>query len=53
MELDYAEIIKLVRVRRKQIEDIALEEECFNTEYTLLQRMETELALLIRNERKK
>lgn len=52
MILDYSEIIKLVRIRKKQIEAAALEIEKYNIEFVKLSSIELLLADLIVNERK-
>ncbi len=51
MILDYAEIIRLVRIRQKQIGQNALEVDKLNVEAMLLESLEESLAKLIRNER--
>ena len=51
MELDYRNMMDLVQIRQKQIEDVALEREYFNTEYTALEEIRQKLAKILILER--
>jgi len=51
MKLDYTNMIQLIRIRKKQIEDAALENDKYNTEYTKLSEIEKLIAKLIVNDR--
>ena len=51
MTIDYTEMIKLVRLRKKQIEDVALSDDKYNVEYGCLTKIELELAVLVVNGR--
>ncbi len=51
MKLDYTNMIQLVRIRQKQIKDVSLELENYNTEFVLLEKVEKDLAKLIVNQR--
>ncbi len=51
MQLDYKEMIKLVRIRKAQIKDASFEVEKFNTEFVKLGEVEILLADLIVNDR--
>jgi len=53
MTLNYTELMRLVRVRKEQIQDVALEQDIYNIEYGSLTKIELELATLIINERGK
>jgi len=52
MELDYRNMMDLVQVRQKQIEDVALEREYFNTEHQALEEIRQQLAKILILERK-
>ena len=51
MILDYTEMIKLVRIRQKQVTDASLVIDKFNVEFVKLKEIEQLLASLIINER--
>jgi len=51
MKLDYTQIIHLIRIRKKQIKDVALEENKYNMEYVKLSEIEKLMAELIVNDR--
>ena len=52
MELDYRNIMDLVQIRQKQIDQISLEREYFNIEYMALEEIKQHLANILILERK-
>lgn len=52
MEFDYEESIKLLRVRQKQIEQAALEDDTLNTEYIEINKIINAMYLIIKAQNK-
>ena len=51
MELDYRNMMDLVQIRQKQIDQISLERDYFNTEYQALEEIKQQLAKILILER--
>ena len=52
MELDYRAFMNVITIRQKQISNLALERDYFNTEHQALEEIRQQLGILLKNERK-
>ena len=50
MELDYRNFLGIIKIRKTQIEQEALENECLNNEFVRLTEMESSIRKILRDE---